>query len=258
MKKRETESKILNLDSALILGYITLVGYLMAYSYQTSYFEYFKIPSEFLENISINTILIAIISLSGFLSILLLLYNIFREITSSGDTPVIKRIKAITPLNLIIFGVLIYFKTKIYIFIGLGVLLITYIYNFTLPLLLIRTKGYNNKLSRFHSDENEDSFKENLYYTYRKRPGAFLIFMFSISLIITTFSGLVGNENANKQKTFAVTKIDGAEFIVFEIQGDKAIIGELKRDEIIPKYKKVEIENLIIEKKTFNKIKVSE
>ncbi|MED1151213.1 hypothetical protein P4T97_18570 [Bacillus paralicheniformis] len=257
MKKRVPESKILNLDSALILGYITFMGYFIAYIYQKTYFDYFKIPSVFLQNISINTIIIAIISFSGFLGILMLVYHVLNEMIDSTDNPIIQRIKVSIPFILIAIAVKIYFKTKIIIYIGLAIFLISCIYNFVFPLLLVKTKGYKNKLRRFHFTGNQTSFRKILYYTYKKKPLAFLALVLSGSFFIGVSSFVFAYENANTQNKFAVTKIDDAEYIVFEIQSDKAIIAELKRDEIIPKYKKVEIENLFIEKKTFNKLKLS-
>lgn len=257
MKNENTFKNFFSLDSAFILGYISFTGYLIAYFYQKSYFEFFGIPYVFLNKISITNIIVAIVSYFGFLTIILGLYNILDIINNINDKPVVQRLKAIAPFNLIIFGILIYFKTKIIIYIFLGVLLAIYIYNFVLPLLQIQTKGYNNKLRKFHFSGSYSSFNDRFLNLCRRKPLAVLIIVILFSFIVANSSGMFAYENANRQKEFAVTQLKGDVYIVFEIQDDKAIIGKVKGEKIIPKYKKVDLDGLVIENKTFKSIRVS-
>ncbi|MDK2600246.1 hypothetical protein QO179_20100 [Bacillus stercoris] len=257
MENENTVKKFLSLDSAFIIGYISFMGYLMAYLYQKSYFGFFEIPYVFVNKISISNIFVAILSYFGFLVSILGTYNVLDLINNINDKPIVQRLKAIAPVNLIIFGVLFYFKTKIIIYSALVFLLVIYFYNFVLPLILIRTKGYNNKLRNFHFSGSNVSFKDTFFNLYREKPYIVVIIVVMFSLIVANTSGLFAYENANRQTEFAVTQLKGDVYIVFDIQDDKAIIGKVKGDKIIPKYKKIDLDGLVIENKTFKSIRVS-
>ncbi|WP_146548364.1 hypothetical protein [Rummeliibacillus suwonensis] len=120
MQEKDNHRFLFTTDSAYIIGYITIVGYTMAYYFQKGYFEHYRVPEEFMPDTTINTILL-IITVFGpiflFLTQIIGLYSNSFTKHIKQEHKLLKD-KPILFYTMIIFS--IYLLGQISYFVGLG------------------------------------------------------------------------------------------------------------------------------------------
>lgn len=140
-------------DTGLIIGIITVLGYVIAYAYQKGYWQYYGITQEFLTQISIVNILVSITVIVFGIGTLFLSYQglvgPFRNVKTSIY---VKVIMSFLPSFFILSAILILLPRNlieikpIYFVYGLLALLILC---FTSPIISeFKVKGYKNKLKK--------------------------------------------------------------------------------------------------------------
>ncbi|CAN2250268.1 membrane hypothetical protein [Bacillus subtilis] len=249
MKEKPRSLNIFSIDSAFVIGYITILGYYVAYKYQEGYYSFFNVPLLYLDKVNLyNLIESTGTMVTLIIAIPLVMYFIFMNIIRSIENPIMKRLEFLIMPTIYLLGMLIYFDSLRLLFLIL--LLIMYGYVFLLPILLyFNTPGYYNKLNAFHGPIEKETFIERLQQNIKFQPIASLCIFILLSQLLGGMASLAGYQSIARKSTFDVTEINNSNYIVIDRQGDNLIVTELKNNKITNKYKAIKLENVLIEKR---------
>jgi hypothetical protein len=244
-------------DSALILGYLTVIGYYSAYKYEEGYNSHFKVPSIFLDEIGLINILFAVAGISSFLMIYLLFHNLFQWFYPASDSPVAETIRRIYWV-IIICSVVIYYAWDKNTTIAFGVLILCILFlNFIFPLLVHpKTKGYKNKL-RKQLEINGDPIEKIILHHIKTGSHKLYLLILVSFFIIGACASIIGQINATKAKKFTVVTNKNT-YIVFNVKGDLLLVApvDLKNKVLTPKYKLIKNDDLNFENKKIDHLEI--
>ncbi|PAK41053.1 hypothetical protein CHI08_13330 [Peribacillus simplex] len=214
------------LDTGLIIGFITAIGYFLAYSFQKGYFTYFGITEIFINKIDIVNIVLAISIVGGVLYIIYIFYDNTGKILDTFSNVYIKYFKA-AYLPLFILGIaLVVFMPDFIKFIGFILVVILGLI-FIIPLLNHKdVQGYKNKIEKQLVKIYEQGFTlRNIYFAYKNIPSMRFLLTVSLLLISIQIGQFSGYEKAERQREYFIIENKKQNYLVIDKFGDKFIIA---------------------------------
>ncbi|MED4697202.1 hypothetical protein [Peribacillus frigoritolerans] len=230
MASQNVEKKELSnfnwLDTGLIIGFITAIGYFLAYSFQKGYFTYFGITEIFINKIDIANIVLAISIVGGVLYTIYIFYDSTVKILDTFSNVFIKFFKA-AYLPFFISGItLVVFMPDFIKFIGFILVVILGLI-FIIPLLKHKdVQGYKNKIEKELVNIYEEGFTlRNIYFAYKNIPTMRIMFTASLLLITMPIGEFLGYEKAERQREYFIIENKAQNYLVIDKFGDKFIIA---------------------------------
>ncbi|MFJ8460922.1 hypothetical protein ACIQ57_17525 [Lysinibacillus xylanilyticus] len=241
-------------DITIVTALITILSYVIAYSYQKGFNSFYKIDEFFIDSITINQLLNSLITVGLTISFLFSYIPLFNQIskrdTTYNSTFMVNHILTFWVAIPIIVGFIL-LNLTIMNKVQLITLYVLYLLLTAVPSLLAalfedKSVPYNK---RFHKKVVEEGFSINsLKRILEKSPPIFIIFLL-ISLILTTvLSEGIGHKNASKKLKYYNLLIENVEYIVINKYNDSFIIApyEKKSNTIYGKYSILDISDLKI------------
>lgn len=242
LKDKEEKPSLLS-DAALILGVFTGLSYLIAFSYEKGYKEYYNLNQVFLSDITINNVLI---SMTALISLVFLLYSTYNAVISNipndSSNPVVIaiRYKFLPPVFLIFilmvlnaqeFLILKMCVTAI-IIIGLWVFII-YPY-----ICLFKIKGYKNKMSLYVKDIDRQSLTMKIFHLAKLSKPVVIFLLIFITYLATNSASMYGTSQARMQEEYLLVKYNNKDYVVISKYSENYLVAPLnmKEKEIIPNF----------------------
>lgn len=241
-------------DITIVTALITILSYIIAYSYQKGYNSFYKVNDFFIDSITINQLLNSLIAVGLTISSLFLFIPFCNEILKRdktySSTFMVNHMLTFWVAIPIIIGFILVNLTLINK-VQLTILYFFYLLLTAVPYLLAaffedKSVPYNK---RFHKKVVEEGFSINsLKRVLEKSPPILIIFLL-ISLIFTTvLSESIGYKNASEKLKYYNLLIENVEYIVINKFNDSLIIApyEKKSNTIYSKYSILDISDLKI------------
>ncbi|MFD5853881.1 hypothetical protein ACFWGC_27585 [Cytobacillus pseudoceanisediminis] len=265
-ENKEEEVQFNWLDTGLLIGILTALGYFVAYSYQKGYLLFYGITEVFLNQITIVNVIISISVIGTALFAAVTAYDGFKRIIPESQNSIVQIFsKSFAPYLFIalITAPFTIQNIKIVIFILIGLLCMFYI----MPIFTHwKVKGYLNKLSKqVEHEENSRITFESISRAWRVFPSSRIFSIIAVFLLLPHISSLFGYKTAETAEHYFIFKNQqGKDYVVIDKIGDNFIVApiDLTKQEIKKQYQvidqKSDLENpLVFEKVEFkNGIKV--
>jgi hypothetical protein len=230
------------LDTTLIISFLTIFGYYLAFEYQRGYRNYYGLSNVFLGDITLLSVLIAIASIS---IVSLSIYSLYKF----WDQEILYKAKTVFGFifyRLILFPVLVGYiififspKEKEHIFFSACITFMILFFNF-FPPIFRREKGYINKLVGTVKYAPK-TFFEKAILTMKANKKAIGLFATLIFILSTSTARLIGEGSASKREKYLIIKTP-APFVVIDEEKNNLIIApiDLETKTITPKYQIIE------------------
>ncbi|MFD1608417.1 hypothetical protein [Oceanobacillus luteolus] len=260
---KQQESKAFNwIDTGIIIGMLTALGYVVAYSYQKGFLSYFGVDEVFISEMPLSNIIISITAVSLILIFLIGAYNnlesIFKEFPVGNNPIWLMFRKATLPLFIVtVFWLGFIEEWKLYLFL----LSIIILYYFVYPVFLYwEVKGYKNKIMMRYEELEETGFnKKNISLNLKYNP-SFKVFLVVVIFFVSYFSAnLIGLSQAKNKDEFLIYKTNDNEyFVVIANVGDRFITSpiNLPNKEISKKYQVIDQKSNVQTPLIFEKVKI--
>lgn len=244
MKQKEVEEqgiKIkshLNLfrDTSLIIGLVTLMGYLVAYNYQKGFRDFYNIDDTFINDINLTQV---VISIAGILGVSVTLFNLHpligkvlifdKQKKKLLNTRYITRYWIIVPL--FIFGLL-------WNYLGLSIFSLIYtasIYYLFVAIPVIISSFFNegrNFAEKFRNNitNPEHSFKDVVKFNIFESTKGFVLGLFAAFILLGMFANLIGYAKAVNKKKYYTFEHENEEYIVIDTYNENLIIAPFNKE----------------------------
>jgi len=248
------------IDASILIGFLSILGYTVAYAYQTGYLLYYGVTDIFLNNITIVQVVISASILVAMLFIFFASFDSFKNLFREFKHPILVAFqKSIMPyLFMFIFLLPFTFDYIVYMSIFLAILtIITYLS----PLWVKKgVKGYLNKLrSKIKSDNHEFSYsnvKNNLKRSIKYKIIS-IIFVFVIAMPL---GRLIGYKNAELQREYYYFNHGDADYLVIDNIGSDFIVAPLDIDthQILKEYQVIEMRSNMNDPIIFKRIRLKD
>ncbi|GMG75484.1 hypothetical protein ShirakiTB12_39520 [Priestia megaterium] len=249
------------LDTSLIIGYSTILGYLIAYSFQKGYLDYYGITNIFISQINIVNIIISITVVGTSLFYLYIAYNNLSGILSHGSNPYIQIFKE-RFLPFLVVGFLLGALDPEWIKIISLLLFIILITIYLVPIAKYKEiKGYGNKLKQEIKYLDEEGFTlKNVMLSVKKVP-SFRIFIIVATLtVLPSLSNLFGYNQAKRETDYVYFTNERNNYLIIDRSGDNFIIApfDVKKNLIEQKFQIIEIKSDMEKPFVYNKITIKD
>ena len=221
IKKSKSENKLIQ-DTTLLIGFFTILGYYVAFSYEEGYKTYFSLPNIFLDDVNLVNVLSAMAALSVVWLIMYIFYKLFLNFQPKNENVryFFKKV-LMMPLFFGLLFILILPRGKsIYIMVLTSVLIALAI-KFIAP-LSSKEKGYINKLKAYSGNE-ESITVEGIFDVITNNNGALIIVLFAVSLGISNLANLIGYGKASKEENYLIIK-EPTPYVVIDNDKDNLIL----------------------------------
>lgn len=220
-------------SDGILVAAVPLFSYVVVFVYQSGYFNYFKIPLQFI-SFKLNEIFISITSLIILIGIWNWIEGLSIRILPKNLTPQIaKRIRPfIFLLSLLSLLLLLYPNNKEYWQYSFLSLVIIALYEFLFPLYKMRKikSNYSKKLEKYYSEQERKkeakTNKTTLDYIFQ-RMGISLTQGFIVLLFLFLGIYSLGHLQAVNQKNYYV--IDQSEKVILYVGTDTFIVASFNR-----------------------------
>ncbi|MFJ7510022.1 hypothetical protein ACIQW7_11240 [Peribacillus simplex] len=220
-------------DTSLIIGFITVLGYFVAYSFQKGYLLYFGITDIFVKQIDIVSVFISITIVGSVFFVVYTFYDHLAKLFEEFSNPYIKLFRKVFLPFLVIglpLGAYMSSFIKGIIFITLSVILVLI---YILPVIKYKdVKGYKHKIEKvlISLDEDGITFKDFMIEV-RDTPSMRIVFILGAFLIIQPIMQLVGYKNAEQERDFFVLESKEQNYLVINKYGENFIIAPFNAKE---------------------------
>lgn len=216
-------------DSAILITFITVLGYYWAYSYKRGYFAYYGVPENIISQVDVISIIVAC---SVLFTIVVGPYSFYLETNTlfhrvSNPIAVIFKNKIIP---LIIVWLLLVFITSSFIWIWSSVILAWGIWIYLSPLLKYRRiDGYKNKLKEVIVRDTTNEFVKRLLEILKSKSLAKYTFIILLSFLLGSIISLIGFEQAKRQKEYIQIEFNDTTYLVIDVAGENYLITPYDR-----------------------------
>lgn len=249
------------LDTSLIIGYSTILGYLIAYSFQKGYLNYYGITNIFISQINIVNIVISITVVGTSLFYLYVAYNNLSGILSHGTNPYIQIFKE-GFLPFLVVGFLLGALEPKWINIISLLLFIILITIYLIPIAKYKDiKGYENKLKQEIKYLDEEGFTLKNFMLSLKKVPAFRIFIIISTLtVLPSLSHLFGYNQAKTETDYVYFTNKGKSYLIIDRNGDNFIIApfDVEKNLIKQRFQMIEIKSDMEKPIVYNKIRIND
>lgn len=238
-------------DTTLLIGFLTILGYYVAFSYEKGYKSYFSLPNIFLDDVNLVNVLVAMAAIGAVWLSMYLLYSLFKNFETifyilfekfeSTNENIIYFFKKVVIFPLFIGFLLILSlprEKSAYIMVLFTVSIIIAI-NF-IPPLFIKGTGYINKLKAYIGNE-ESITVERIFDVMTNNKRALIMGLVAISIITSNLASIIGYGKASKEENYLIIK-EPTPYVVIDNDKDNLIIApiDLKTQTVTPKYQIIE------------------
>ena len=219
----DKEKRSIFLGESLLIGIFTIGSYLVAFSFEAGFLNYFKLPIDLLF-IRLENLFITLTILGSFFVLLGFSLEIFFSFRPTRDSVLFYIFNLFFSFFLLLIPML-YVKKINWIPI-LAWLIFAFFYLIT-PFLYKKEKTYFNKLTRAIEDDNKHlNILEKLgEFTGDKNSIFFCFFLYSLWV-----SFLLGEFQARKEKFFITASIDKEKFAIIRNYRENVIFLEINED----------------------------
>ncbi|WHY84685.1 hypothetical protein QNH39_18800 [Neobacillus novalis] len=240
------KSKFNWLDTSLIIGFITALGYFVAYSFKKGYLNYFGISEIFLKQIDIIIVIISISIVGTLLFYLYSIYNNLSKVLEQFNNPYTKLFKeAFLPFLVLGLPSAIFLSDSIKVV--LIILSIYLVLIYILPIIKFKdVRGYKNKIEKELISLDEEGFTlKNIMFAFRNLPSSRIFLTIVTFLIMQPTVHLIGHMNAELERKFYVLDIKGHNYLVIDKFGDNFIIApyDTKKNTMKQEFQIIEIKS---------------
>lgn len=223
-QNEESGEKRIIYDSALLIGFITALGYYLAYCYKKGYLLYYGVPENIISQVDVINIIIAT---STLFTIIVGPYSFYIHTNTimygvSDPIAVIFK-KKIIPL--IILGLLLFLMKSDFRWVWSSGVLVCGIWIYISPLFKYSgINGYKNKLNEaIKRDTTDESVKRFIKILRSQSPAKYIIIIL-LTFCLGNIVNLIGEEQAMREKEFIQLKIDNVTYLVIDVVGDNYLI----------------------------------
>lgn len=236
-------------DTTIIIGLTTIMGYLVAYKYQSGYRAHYYLDEIFMNDITVTSIIISIASIFavavGVFNLSPIVHTII-VLDKSNEKRIISRyiLKYWILLPLLLGAVLkTYLNLDRVILIMLGSL---YLLFMILPIFISSFSGGIKKYrDNFKSIilKEKTPFVEVMRFMFFESTKGFIVILFITFILMGSFASLIGLANASKKDEYLVFKDNGEDYIVIAEYDKNLIVAPFNEVEntIISSYQLIEI-----------------
>jgi len=246
LQDEELEEKSSLSDSALLITFITVLGYYLAYSYKKGYLSYYGVPKNMISQVDVINIIIASSALFSIIFVPYLLYVNTNTVLYGVNNPIAVIFKnKIIPL--IILGSVLLFAVSSLVWIWWGAigLLASCAWVYISPLFIhSKINGYKNKLEEvIRRDTLNEPFIKKVIRTLKSKSLAKYVLILFGTFYLGNIVYLIGVENAKKEREYIKLEVDNTVYLVVDVIGENYIITpyDKKTNSIKTKFSIIEI-----------------
>lgn len=260
------KSKVSNsfnwLDTGILIGMVTVLGYVVSYSYQKGFFLYFGVDEIFISEIPLSNIIISISAVSFVLIVLVGIYynleSILKEISVRSNPVWLMFRSAILPLFIVTTIWFVFIEEWQLYLICISMIIFYY---FVYPIFLNSgVKGYRNKIEiRLKEWDKTGVNKNNISLNLKYNPSFKIVLLILITLTSYAVSIIIGYSHAKNKDEFLIYSLSENEyFVVIANVGDKFITSpiNLTENQISNKYQVIDQKSSLESPLIFEKVKI--
>lgn len=249
-------------DTSLIIGLVSLMGYLVAYNYQKGFRSFYNIDDTFISNITLTEVIISVAAILGVSVAILNLYPVIKNLFVFNREKKFVSIRYIvkywvfTPILICILLVLFLessVPTLVYI-------MILYFLLVALPNLIASFFNEGNnwdekfKKTIFSSEYN---FKDVIKFNILESTKGFLIGLFVAFILIGSIANLIGYSKAVKKDEYYVIEHNNRTHIIIDNYNENLIIAPFNKEknQIISSFQIIESKSTLEKPLKLNVVK---
>lgn len=226
----EEEGKSFLADAGIVLGFLTGLGYLIAFSYKRGYKGYYGLDEMFLSDVKVIDILNAMTSISSVITFGYAVLQLFSGISSNdSENPVAIAFKykfAPTAIFLIISSYALINDLKTLSFIGIYFIIMTIWIFFLNPFVFIKNEiGYKNRMRKYVQNVDKTSFIKKVKSLYKWNKPIFVFTAFIVASGAASFTSLYGSNKAEMEKGYTIIKQNNKDYVVIDNHEDNYILA---------------------------------
>jgi hypothetical protein len=236
----QSESK--TIDSALILGYISILGYYSSYNYIKGFNDFYKLPEIFYNPVTINSVLLTLTGIGTFLIIYFAMDSIFKHFYPVSNSPIAEATRRIFGMIIILLAFMIYVQDNVYTIFSLIIIGLILFFTYIFPLIAhLKTKGYSNKM-RNQLEILGEPFSHSLGRVWKEKSLRFYLLLIMFLFTSGSVSTMFGSVNASKTDEYTITREGSEKYIVMNHEEGKILVAPFNQREnvLIPEYKLLE------------------
>jgi len=210
------------LSDGILIALATLLGYLIAYRYESGYMSFFGVPDDFIEINLIRVLIAGFTIFSVLLTFIVMIEGLLFLLPKDLGFFTRPLLKLSPFLLAVVISLLTYgLEWRKYIFLLILLIIFSFL-EFVFPLLSQKeVKGYREKLiaqDKYDTERISTRFISHFYENV-ERP---TIFIFAIILFVVLFAATFGESKAMRQIDY-LTINTSPEAVVIRTYGDKLI-----------------------------------
>lgn len=239
-----TKDKATLPDAALLLAFLSGVGYLLTFSYEKGYKGYYKVNEIFMTDIGITEVLTSMIAFFSLLFVLFLAREIYTGLVPiENKNPVLVALKyRFVPTSFIfLLLMLIYPKEEYIILLILGAanIFVALWMFIIIPYLFVKdVRGYKNRMAVAYYHVIAESLWARMKRLYHENKPWFFTVLFLFCNSGAALASLYGNSQASREKEYYVVDYLEKTYVVLDKQGDNYLLGpvDINKGILNPEY----------------------
>ncbi|PKG46098.1 hypothetical protein [Planococcus sp. Urea-trap-24] len=240
-------------DTTIIIGLTTIMGYLVAYKYQSGFRTHYYLDDIFMNDITVTSIIISIASILAVAVGVFNLSPIVQTVIMLDKSNENKIISRYIFKYWILLPLLLWMVLQTYLNLGRTTLIMLgslYFLFIILPIIISSfSGGIGNYRNNFKSEimKEKTPFIEVMRFMFFESTKGFIIILFVTFILLGSFASLIGMANASKKDEYLVFKDNGEDYIVIAEYDKRLIVAPFNKGKntIISSYQLIEINSTI-------------
>lgn len=243
-EKEETgsENNLLK-DSTIILALLTGISYVLAFSYEKGYKEYYGLDELFFSEISINKVIISFVSFSTVFMLIIQSLMIYKDLfRDDTNKPLVKifRFKFIPLSSLILLFSIITGDPSLFKYALLGVGAWAIWVFIVIPFISFKDYiGYRNKIEAYAEQKIEPTlYFETLITVLKRGTAVSIITLLVLCYALSSMVSIYGQAKASQKETYLIVTYKNENYAVIADNGENYITAPInvKQKEIYPEF----------------------
>lgn len=250
-------------DTSIIIGLVTLMGYLVAYNYQKGFRDFYNIDDTFINDINLTQV---IISIAGILGVSVTLFNLYplieKLLTLDKKNKKLLNTRYITKYWVIIPLLIVGLLWNYMEFSSYSLIYIASVYYLLVALPVIISSFFNegkNYTEKFRNNITtpEQSLKDIAKFNILESPKGFILGLFVAFILLGLFANLIGYSKAAKKDEYYIFNHKNEDYIIIGNYNGNLIIApfDKKKNIIFSSFQIIESKSTLEKPIKFNVIK---
>jgi hypothetical protein len=250
-------------DTSIIIGLVTLMGYLVAYNYQKGFRDFYNIDDTFINDINLTQV---IISIAGILGVSVTLFNLYplieKLLTLDKKNKKLLNTRYITKYWVIIPLLIVGLLWNYMEFSSYSLIFIASVYYLLVALPVIISSFFNegkNYTEKFRNNITipEQSLKDIAKFNILESTKGFILGLFVAFILLGLFANLIGYSKAAKKDEYYIFNHKNEDYIIISNFNGNLIIApfDKKKNIIFSSFQIIESKSTLEKPIKFNVIK---